>query len=424
MKKMINLQSAAVFGFSLLLFSGMFFLGCNETDNSNPVYQQNISTTGIPEIVSVSPADSAFAGIDEITITGHNFSTDPTQLYVFFNTTKATVLSADTNKLVVKAPNLVADVIGIKVDKLKGSEAVSNSASYKLVSAVIAVKEFSTGNQPNMITLDNAGNVYYNSTLNSVSEGVMKITPDGIITQYAKKGGETFYSGLKFAKSDSLLGTRKVTALFKIPEGSAPSTYVSGFGKSVMDFDMDANGSIWAVSNQDQIYRVKPSNKDKKTFNASGLFRTCRVFNNYLYAAGQKSASDPSEIVWRFPIITADSISVADGEIFFDFSAAGYNGTVQAITFSQDGFLYVGNNGDEPIIIVNPVDKSNAPLYPGVLNPNKKNKLVTMFWGEGYFLYYVRQIVNPDDKTAPLPLSEAIVKVNTRKLGAPYLGNN
>jgi len=141
----------------------------------------------------------------------------------------------------------------------------------------------------------------------------------------------------------------------------------------------------------------------------------------------KKSSSDKSEIVWRFPIVNADSIGVA--EVYFDFSAAGYSSvvtpvTIQGITFSQDGFLYIGNDGTEPIIIVNPTDKSSAPLFPGVLNPTKKNKLIALFWGEGYYLYYVRQIINTDDKTVPLPLSDAIIKVNTRKFGAPYFGNN
>ncbi len=400
----------------------LLFWGCNEVENVAPLYNKTFSNVAVPELVSVSPADSAFAGVDEITITGHNFPTSPSEMAVYFNTINTTILSADTNKIVVKAPNLVKDTINIKISKFT-AERISNIITYKLISATKTIKEFSAGNRPYMITLDNTGNLYYNSTRDNVSEGIIKITPAGIASEYAKKGGETFYSSLKFAKADGLLGARKVTAIFKVAEGVAPVTFVSGFSKTIIDFDYDSNGSIWAVSTQDQIYRINPATKDKKTFVRSGQFRTCRVFNNYLYAAGQKSTTDNSEMVWRYQIVNADSIGPA--EVYFEFTSAGYSSaTIQGITFSQDGFLYIGNDGVEPIIIVNPNDKSSAPLFPGVLNPTKKNKLVSLFWGEGYFLYYVRQIINTDDKTAPLPLSDAIVKVNTRKLGAPYLGNN
>lgn len=405
----------------------LFFWGCNQVENVSPLFNQTFANTADPQIVSVSPDDSAFAGIDELTIMGHNFSTVSAEMLVFFNTTIATILSIDSNKIVVRAPNIVQDSISIKIDKLVNALKTSNTVSYKLVSATQTIKEFSTGNRPYMITLDNSANVYYSSTLNNISEGIIKVTPDLVTSEYAKKGGETYYSGLKFAKTDGLLGSRRVTAIFKIASGSTPVTYVSGFSKAIADFDYDANGSIWAVSSQDQIYRVNPTTKDKKTFTPGGLFRVCRVFNSYLYVAGQKSTSDKSEIVWRFPIVNADSIGTA--EVYFDFSAAGYSTvvnsvTIQGMTFSQDGFLYIGNDGEEPIIIVNPIDKSSAPLFPGVLNPTKKNKLISLFWGEGYYLYYVRQIINTDDKTAPLPLSDAIVKVNTKKLGAPYFGNN
>ncbi len=399
---------------------------CNEKNNVEPLYNPTFSNVLAPVITSVSPSDSAFAGIDEITITGSNFALSADSMAVFFNNVKATILSVDANKVIVKAPNLVKDTVKIKISKFT-AEKLSNIATYKLTSALATIKEFSTGNRPYMITLDNSANLYYNSTLNNISEGIIKITPEGIASEYAKKGGETNYSALKFAKTDGMLGARKVTALFKVVPGGAPTTYLSGFSKAVTDFDYDANGSIWVVSSQDQIYRVNPNTKDKKTFSPGGLFRACRVFNGYLYAAGQKSSTEKSEIVWRFPIVNADSIG--DREVYFDFSAAGYSSVsnpvvIQGITFSQDGFLYIGNDGEEPIIIVNPNDKSSAPLFPGVLNPSKKNKLVSLFWGEGYFLYYVRQIINTDDKTTPLPLADAIIKVNTRKLGAPYFGNN
>jgi len=426
-KKYLQYHGSAILVTVFVFIFVVVFWGCNEGNTTSALYNSIFSTQGIPQIVSVSPADSAFAGIDEVTITGHNFPVAANELYVFFNTTKATIISADTNKIVVKAPNLVADSITIKIDKLKNSGGISNTAYYKLISAVSTIKSFTTGNRPYMITFDGTYNLYYNSTLNSVSEGVTKITPDGVVSKYAIKGGETFYSSLKFDKTNGLLGARKVSAIFKVAEGAAPATFVSGFTKSVMDFDVDVNGSIWAVSSQDQIYRINPTTKDKKIFSPGGLFRTCRVYNGYLYAAGQKSPTDKSEIVWRYPIVNADSIGAS--EVYFDFTAAGYstvtNGTtIQAITFSFDGFLYIGNDGTEPIIVIDPSDRSSAPLFPGVLNPYGKNKLLTLFWGEGYYLYYVRQIVNPDDKNPPLPLSDAIVKVNTRKLGAPYYGNN
>jgi len=131
---------------STLLAAFVFVLvlalpGCNEKNNVEPLYNPSFSNILAPVITSVSPADSAFAGVDELTITGSNFAVSADSMDVYFDNVKATILSLDANKVVVKAPNLVKDTISIKINKFN-TDKLSNILSYKLISATIVFQEF------------------------------------------------------------------------------------------------------------------------------------------------------------------------------------------------------------------------------------------------------------------------------------------
>lgn len=406
-----SLLAACVF---VLVF---FSLGCNEKNNLEPLYNPTFSNTLAPVITSVTPADSAFAGVDELTITGSNFAASADLMDVYFDNVKATILSLDANKVVVKAPNLVKDSINIKISKLVKTDKFSNLFQYKLISATIVFKEFKFNDTPYSLTYDKLGNAYVSYTVDSIGTGVKKIAPDGTVTDFAPKGAETYWTCLKFGQSGDLYVARGVKGIFKVAQNALATTWVSsanGIG-TIVDFDFDQNGIMWAAGNNASVYSVTQT-KNVKPFAFNANIRSVRVFNNSLYVGGVKNGV---EGVWRFPIINSDSLGIA--EEYYNYAATYPTGTIRGITFSADGDLYIGTDGVEMIVKVRP-DKSSQALFSGVLNPSNKCKFNSFFWRSGdVYLYLLRHAVNLNDTSTP---PEAIIKVNTLNNlgGAPYYG--
>jgi len=416
-KNYLQLPQTSIALAALVFVFVLFFWGCNEVENVAPLYNKTFSNTAVPEIVSVSPADSAFAGVDEITINGNNFPSSPNELSVFFNTVPVTILSVDANKIVVKAPNLVSDSISVRINKFRADQ-LSNIVQYKLISATLTFVKFNPLNTPYSLTFDKVGNAYVSLVLDKTGDGIKKITPDGTITNFAPKGTETSWSSLKFGQSGNLYAARRVKGIVTIAEGQTAKTWVSssnGVG-TIADFDFDLTGNMWAGGDNASLYRITQA-KNVKAFAFQANVRSVRVYNNYLFVAGLK---DGSEGVWRFPIVNSDSLGTA--ELYYDYKTNYPTGAIQAITFSADGDLYIGTDGVETIVVVKP-DKSSQVLFSGVLNPLNKSLFNSFYWGSGVYLYFIRQAIDATDAaTAPV----AIIKVNTKNTlgGAPYFGNN
>lgn len=405
---------------ALALVLVLLLSGCNEKNNVEPLYNPTFSNTLAPVITSVSPADSAFAGVDELTITGSNFAVSADSMAVYFNNVKATILSVEANKIVVKAPNLVKDTINIKISKFN-TDKLSNFFQYKLISATIVVTAFKFNDTPYSLTYDKLGNAYVSYTVDTLSKGIKKIAPDGTITDFAPKGTELSWSSLKLGQSGELYAAKNLRGVWKIPESTTPppnSPWVgpsNGLSENIADFDFDQNGNIWAGGPNNSVYRIT-QNKNVKAFSFKATIRSVRVFNNYFYVAGSK---DGSESVWRFQIVNSDSLLA--GELYYDFKATYPVGTIRGITFSADGDLYIGTDGVEMIVKVRP-DRSSQILFSGVLNPSNKCKFNSFFWRSGdVYLYLLRHAVNLNDTATP---PEAIIKVNTLNNlgGAPYYG--
>jgi hypothetical protein len=416
-KNYLQLPQTSITLAALVFVIVLLFWGCNEVENVTPLYDKTLSNVATPEIISISPADSAFAGVDEITINGNNFPASSSEVSVFFNNVPVTIISIDANKIVVKAPNLVSDSISIKVNKFRANK-LSNVLLYKLISATLTFVKFNPLNTPYSVTFDKFGNAYVSLILDKTGAGIKKITPDGEITNFAPKGTETSWSSLKFGQSSDLYAARRVKGIVTIAEGATAKTWVSssnGIG-IVADFDFDPAGNIWAGGDNTSLYRVTQS-KNVKAFAFTASVRAVRVYNNFLFVAGLK---DGSEGVWRFPIVNSDSLGT--GELYYDYKANYPTGSIQAITFSADGDLYIGTDGVETIVVVKS-DKSSKILFDGILNPLNKSLFNSFYWGSGVYLYFIRQAIDATDAaTAPV----AIIKVNTKNIlgGAPYYGNN
>ncbi len=382
----------------------IFVLSCKE--EPPPSLYQPITSTG-PTITTVSPNDSALAGIGIVTIVGTGFSPVKEYNFVNFGSKLATVLEATVTQLKVRTPNLVSDSTPVKV-AVQGMDLFSSAIAYKLKPAVV---DF--GGTPNVveepggIATDARGNLYV-SLLGStgIMLGVKKITPTGARTDFAPRNSRgTSWSSLRVGPGDTLYNAANQIGMFRIfPNGvnEEPFWFRGGVG-SIFDVDFDQGLNIWAGGDNQEVYRIK-RDKSIRSFPFAGDVRSVRVYNGNLYCA---TKNDSVWNIWRSRIVSADSL--APRELYFNFSANYPNAGAYAITFSTDGDMFVGTDPFAGSMVVVHPDRTHEKFYPGLFS----GTFVTFAYGIGNEMYVSSTGTDANKK---------VLRVNMQKQGAPYYG--
>jgi len=383
--------------------------GC-ETKPDPSIYDPNFKGSADPVVTSVSPATEGLAGVTVVTITGSNFSSKTSENFVSFNTFQGTVLEASPTSLKVRLPNVVLDSTVVRVGVLSALNWGYYSQKFNIKAAAEEYGNFKNGMDiPFSVAADATGNVYVSLTSSNVGAGIIKIAPDGTKTQFAKKGSETTWSAIKMGPNNELYAARSQKAIFKIVQDGTGGTSLgfSGIG-TIFDFDFDKNLNIWAGGNNDYIYSAVIASKTVKSFPFKANVRSVRVYNDggkdYVYLAAKV---DTVEKIVRMEIQSDAADKLGPVEDVFNFSQYFPGNSVLAITFSQDGDMYIGTDHKDAIIIVHK-DKTYESLYKGVLYSKAQN-----FAWTGNSLFYSRYRVDT---------SQTIVKVNVGKPGAVYYG--
>lgn len=385
----------------------IFWMGC-ENDYPNSLFDPSYQGKPTPVVTSVSPANVGFAAVEEITINGQNFSPIPEDNYVYFGKYKVPVKNATTTQLKVMAPNVQSDSLGIKVAVKGAIQFSSPIIKYKLLPAFIEFGDYTKLDDPYGIESDANGNLYVALSLGTTGK-IEKITPEGKKSDY---GTFTFSiaNSLKFGPDGGLYLTRLVPLIYRIPPGGgAAVTYVTlPSGGRAGDIDFDKDGNMWAVGNNQYVYKVK-SNKSIKTYPFVANLKGVKIFNDYLYVVGKDP--DGKEKVWRAQIKSNDELGAF--EVYFDF-ASKYSYSTYSITAANDGTIYIGTDGpdNETIIAIN-TDKSSSALYPAFL----KSKSYYISWGassSSKYLFVSRRNDNPELRK--------VMKIYMAKEGATYYG--
>lgn len=413
------------FGVAALLLAASFVAGCAEdpSPTQSEQYAEDFQHRPAPVVSSISPDNSSIAGVGIVTINGSGFSTVPAENIVYFGGKPGTVLSASATQLVVKAPNNPKDSLDIKI-ALRYSEKFSNSVvKYKLVPAVLTVNA-KKNRAYYAIATDNAGNIYASLTENGVGQGVYKISADGTSeTQFAPKGGETFFTSMKVGPDGSVFAARRVKALFQVTQGTAAKAYVTAGLGTISDFDFDQADNIWAGgSGNKEIYRIANGSKAVTKFTFEQDVIAMRVFQGALYVAAKK---DTLQRIYRFAI-NGETLGAA--EVYFDFSSKYANYDIAAMTFTSDGSLLVGMKSvdktkfNQPFVIIGP-DKSSSDFYSElVADKIYTANVYSIAWGLGDKMFYVRESTTFKADGSVDVLSQEIVQVLTQMQSAPYYG--
>jgi hypothetical protein len=402
----------------LIFFGGLLLFLASCTQEPPPsLYDPSYVGGAQPVITSVNPASNGLALVTVLTITGQNFIPDVTKNIVYFNSKPGLIQSATTTQIVVKAPDVVADTVWIKVAAFGSTLFSDPPYRYKLESATVKVGTLGPTERPYAVTVDGQGNLYFSVVSLSggaeTGQGVKKLASDGTKTDFATTGGGavTSFTGMKFGPGGLLFGAANRPAIYQMTgNNSDPTVWLSlARTEKTSDFDFDASGNMWAGGGIQKIYRITPAKAVKIIpFFASSprvLVRSVRVYNGYLYLGG---AVDSIEGVWRTQIISSDSLGTP--ELYFDFTATTRPTTyaVNAVTFAQNGDMYLGTASPGAILIVHP-DKSVEALYPGAVAPTT----YSLAWGIAGDLYQAQQTT----------AAGALLRINMlQQRSAPYYG--
>jgi len=406
----LRVWTIAVVGVALLLLVWAL-VGCNEEPPASINDQIVPAPDATPIVTGVTPPPPGLAGATVLTIAGSNFSPVKDSNIVMFNNVKGAVLSASPTQLTVTAGVIVSDTVWIKVGRLKSTQFSTPSLQYKLLPAVEAFGGLGKFDSPVGMVAETTGVLYASMLSGTSGAGVKKFTADGKKTDYSPVLTTTVnrWTGMKMGWGGALFTASIRQIVWRIPPGGgAAVSWVSltPATTKIFDLDFDANGNMWAAGDNATVFRLK-QDKSIKTVPFKANVRAVRVYNNYLYLGGKR---DSLEKVWRLPLV-ADTLGAE--EEYFNFSSVyGANGPgVYSLTFSTDGYMYIGTNGADGIVLVRP-DRTSEPLYPGLFAPTT----VSLAWGQGAYLY-VGKSKSTIDSTSN------IFRVNTLKEGAPYYGN-
>ncbi|MCR4440320.1 MAG: IPT/TIG domain-containing protein [bacterium] len=379
----------------------VLLVGC-EAEYPESLYNPNFQGRPTPVITSIIPPDSALAGIGQIIIKGENFSPVMEENFVYFGKTQAELVSASATELRVKTPNVTGDSLNVKV-AVHGALLFSNVVKYKLLTAIWDWGAFLAADDPWGITCDADENLYVDLTTRNID----RVTSDNLRSTYGTvpfvKG-----TGMKMGPGGYLYVARTTTALYRIPPGGGAAVkWVDAPGK-VYDFDFAPSKSMYAGGDGDFLYLIKPDGTGSKVANYRKVYmRAVRVFDGYVYVGGRDSTGQ--QHIWRNQILADDQVGPT--EVYFAWSAkVDPTSQVYALTFAQDGDMYVGTDHAAGIMIVHR-DGSFEPLYEGLLKPY----VYSLAWGTSSYLYANQR--NDTD-----PAKKRMLKINVLKQSAPYYG--
>ncbi|MCX6152184.1 MAG: IPT/TIG domain-containing protein [Ignavibacteriales bacterium] len=396
-----------------------FIIGCNEETTESLYKTQQPPLGAQPKITTLNPPSECLAGVDYVEITGENFSTVLDENLVYFGSARAKVLEASPTRLLVIAPNNPKDTLFIKVTTLHSDFFNDNPPQYKL--RVAAGNVFVKKNRKIFaLTFDKAGNAYASKTELGLGKGIVKIEPNGTETEFADKGAETFFTSLKIKGTDSLVGSwGRKKALFLVLKGIKPAAWITtGLGE-IIDFDFDNKGYIWAGGSKanNNLYRIKTSDKTVTPFGFSGEVIALRVFQGAVYVANKR---DDVIKIFKYPI-TNNALGAE--ELYYDFTQYSTTNSITGMTFAIDGTMYLTTDDlTKPIVMVSS-DKI-ASVFFEVIVPDAifAGPVIGLAYGIADDLYFIRnEITDPATPTTILQAQE-VVRVITKKLSAPYYG--
>lgn len=396
---------------SLLSIAAMV-VACESYKEAPLVYDPNEQAGAAPVINSVEPAGAAFAGYTEVRLLGANFSPQVSANTVYFATEPGQITGATPTEIRVIPPNLLGDNLTIKV-VVNNALQIAQFSPYSLKAVSVEYGNFTDLDLVYALAVDVNENLYAHNRRQGASiSNVEKITPS------AKSifGSTSFPQAIEMhmGPGGELYLHRSLGNLFRMGAGGGDAQAFATTPQRTASFDFDENGNIFAAGNRSGMYVINAAGAVAGTgrFLAFDV-RSVRVFSGFVYVAALYTGTDPAfprSGIWRAQILSTTG-ALGSEEAVFDWANAGVYAAARffAITFSQDGEIFVGTNHADPILRIK-TDGATEPLYPGLLKPDATH----IVWGNGDHLYMNRGSTQASNRR--------VYRIDMGKKGAPYYG--
>lgn len=355
-----------------------------------------------PVIADVSPDGVVLAGVDQITISGQNFSTTPGDNAVVFddgqgNSAAGVILSASPTQLVVQVPNLPNPSLRVRVAVI-GAQAYSNAVDVPLTPAFVSFGEIARTEVVYGITSDADGTLYASLENEGQSVGVVRFAPSGERTA-EPYFASTFPWAALARNGDQLVGVRRVRALFELPEGGTQRVLVAYQPQSLLLVGVTTgpDGTVYTGGNTPTLFSRRPDGTTAETPFPSNI-RALGSAGSTLYVVGAASTDTPARL---YTVAIASDGTLGTPQVLAPLPAPG-----NAIAVAADGTVFVGlDRAVDPVATVSP-NGDVSTLYPGVL----QGPATSLAYAAGTQLYMVRGLA---DASTP-----DLLRIETRREGA------
>jgi IPT/TIG domain len=437
MKSRISLIGVLSFAISALVMIG----ACNKFDAPPAIWNPNQSYATGAVISEIVPANSAIAGVREITVVGRNFSKVADSNWVWFGTQQAIIKSVSLNaaadtlvffrppnfgQLTLKVVIPASDSIGISPYGLESPVSTSDISSISSTNLVMEAGKNDTMWIGSWIS-SAAGCYIYKLSPNRIDISVFKdssyLQPK--INKKATDFAQNFVD-MKFGPGGFLYATfNKSNTLYCLePDSSTPTVYAKfTASNSVGYFDFDENRNLY-TGKSNGLFLVKPGATPLTgaapiaVGDYAGItFVEIRVFkdangNRFVYAANSTS-------LWMSPINADGTVGGKQQLVNIASDTALTGDKITSINIASDGTLFLSLSGN-----------STYSLYVlgnnGLLTPYYKDNILPtgidqLIWGNDRFLYLSRGKTGLAAAVRFYKMGMAKAD-NTPLHGAPYLG--
>jgi hypothetical protein len=415
------------FIFGLFILALVVLSACNDFKTSPTMWDPNKSYPTGSVITGVSPANSAIAGVREISIIG-KFSSKLDSNWIYFGSEQAIIkrMSAAADTLVVYRP-VISGALTINAVIVQADSA--GKFSYNLESPIRSSDM--TGIPTGIVGVmeANKNGTVGGDTIWIASTGyVTMLLPNGIDlipykdTSYLKpkinnKNADfsKAFSDMKFGPHGFLYATFVGSKyLYQLDPASVTpvvyTTFSAAYNSSVFDFN--SNGDIYFNGLKSGLFLVKQGSTTPVAVGVADYtgttFAGIRVYNGYVYGVAPSST-----ILFRSPINPDGTVGSKETvvNIAADTSLTGC--TISSFNFASDGTVLVSLLGNANYSLYILENGSLSPYYHNNILPTGINQLI---WGGGRYLY-----LRVSSATQLYRMGMA-KEDNTPLLGAPYLG--
>lgn len=396
--------------FVLLVFAifATILTGCEGESTSlfDPDYEPERPD---PEISVIEPEGNWLAGVDEVIIRGENFSEVADENRVYFDGIPGIINSSTTSEIRVRPARVIGENLPVKVT-VRGAINFSNSIEYDLLQAIFPAPGSIPNDNALGIATNAEGDIYFSYQEGGVPRGIRRWDTENESTERYLPS-QFNWTALKIGPDGLVYGARNIFGIYReTASGTIDNNpfAVGNSGEAYRDIDFDPDHNLWAVGNNENIFKIDIASGSVERFPFEADLRAVRYYDGKLYMGGRfDDGSEAGSLeVWTMDINNGQA---SNPQQFLNVSeVANQTFTLFSLTFDAAGTLFMGTDTGTGIFTWNGSDGLEE-FYPELIEPTG----YSFAWTENFL---VASATSREEDT------RFALKIDVRREGAPYYG--